>query len=46
MSDEIKECVDDLENKKIISQKTHKLLKDAEYDIGVIKKEICENLDD
>lgn len=46
MSDEMKECLDELENKKVISQKTNNLLKDVEYDIEVIKKEICENLDE
>jgi hypothetical protein len=46
MSDEMKECVDKIENKKVISQKTQNLLKDVEYDTEVIKKEICENLDD
>ena len=46
MSDEMKECFDELENKKVISQKTHNLLKDVEYDTEVIKKEICENLEE
>jgi hypothetical protein len=46
MSDEIKECLDEIENKKVISQKTQNFLKDVEYDTEVIKKEICENLDD
>ena len=46
MSDEIKECIDKLDNKKVIPQKTKNLLKNVEYDAEVIKKEVCENLDD
>jgi len=44
--DEMRECLDELEKKKVISQKTHNLLKDIEYDTEVVKKEICENLDE
>jgi len=46
MSDDMKECLDEIEKKKVITQKTNNLLKDIEYDSEVIKKEICENLDD
>ena len=46
MSDEMKECLDEIEKKKVIPQKTNNLLKDIEYDTEVIKKEICENLDE
>lgn len=46
MSDDKKECLDEIEKKKVITQKTNNLLKDIEYDSEVIKKEICENLDD
>ena len=35
-----------LKKKKVIPQKTNNLLKDIEYDTEVIKKEICENLDE
>jgi hypothetical protein len=45
MSDEMKEDYDKLENKKVLPQKTHNL-KDVEYDTEVVKKEICENLDE
>lgn len=38
--------LDEIEKKKVIPQKTNNLLKDIEYDTEVIKKEICENLDD
>ena len=46
MSDEMRECIDEIEKKKVIPQKTYNLLKDVEYDTEVIKKEICENLDE
>ena len=46
MSDEMKECLDELENKKVIPHKTHNLLKDVEYDTEVVKKEICENIEE
>lgn len=39
-------CLDEIEKKKVIPHKTNHLLKDIEYDTEVIKKEICENLDD
>ena len=35
-----------LKKKKVIPHKTNKLLKDVEYDTEVIKKEICENIDE
>ena len=43
---EMKECIEDIEKKKIISHKTNNILKDIEYDSEVIKKEICENLEE
>ncbi|MFX1287417.1 MAG: hypothetical protein ACFFFY_02510 [Promethearchaeota archaeon] len=43
---EMKDCLDEIEIKKVITHKTNKLLKDIEYDTEDIKKEICENLDD
>ncbi|NVM44780.1 MAG: hypothetical protein HWN79_07670 [Candidatus Lokiarchaeota archaeon] len=46
MSDNMKECLDEIEKKKVIPHKTNKLLKDVEYDTEVIKKEICENIDE
>ena len=48
MSDEkeINDCLEEIEKKKIIPHKTQNLLKDVEYDTEVIKKEICENLDE
>jgi len=46
MADKMKECLDDIEKKKIIPHKTKNLLKDVEYDTEVIKKEICENIDE
>ena len=39
------ECVDKIEEKKVLPHKTSDLLKDMEYDDRVIKEEICENLD-
>lgn len=42
----MKDCLDEIEIKKVITHKTNKLLKDIEYDTEDIKKEICENLDD
>ena len=39
-------CLDKIEKKKVIPHKTKNLLKDIEYDSEVIKKEICENLDE
>jgi len=46
ISDEMKDCLERIEKKKVIPQKTKNLLKDIEYDTEVIKKEICENLDE
>jgi len=46
ISDEMKECLEKIENRKVIPHKTKNLLKDIEYDTEVIKKEICENLDE
>lgn len=46
LTEEMKECIDKIDNKKVISQKTQNLLKNVEYDTEVIKKEICENLED
>ena len=40
------DCLDEIEKKKVIPHKTINLLKDIEYDSEVIKKEICENLDE
>jgi hypothetical protein len=44
-SRELKECVDKLEEKKVMPHKTSNLLKDMEYDVKVLKEEICENLE-
>ena len=44
--EEMKECMDEIDKKKVIPHKTNNLLKDIEYDSEVIKKEICENLDE
>ena len=48
MSDEkeMNDCLDEIEKNKVIPHKTNNLLKDIEYDSEVIKKEICENLDE
>jgi len=46
IADEMKECLEEIEKKKVIPHKTNNLLKDIEYDAEVIKKEICENIDD
>jgi len=46
MSDEMRKCLEEIEKKKVIPQKTNNLLKDVEYDTEIIKKEICENLDE
>ena len=46
ISDEMKECLEKIEKRKVIPHKTKNLLKDIEYDTEVIKKEICENLDE
>ena len=42
----IVEEMNEIEKKKVIPHKTNNLLKDIEYDSEVIKKEICENLDE
>ena len=42
----MKDCLKEIEKKKVIPHKTNNLLKDIEYDTEVIKKEICENLDE
>ncbi len=44
--EEMKECMDEIDKKKVIPHKTNNLLKEIEYDSEVIKKEICENLDE
>lgn len=46
IADEMKECLEEIEKKKVIPHKTNNLLKDIEYDTEVVKKEICENLDE
>jgi len=46
ISDEMKESLEEIKKRKVISHKTKNLLKDIEYDTEVIKKEICENLDE
>ncbi|MFW9952048.1 MAG: hypothetical protein ACFFKA_18160 [Candidatus Thorarchaeota archaeon] len=43
---EMKDCLDKIKKEKVIPHKTNELLKDIEYDTEIIKKEICENLDD
>jgi hypothetical protein len=43
---EMNECLEEIEKKKVIPHKTDNILKDIEYDSEVIKKEICENLDE
>jgi hypothetical protein len=43
---EMNDCLDEIEKKKVIPHKTNNLLKDIGYDSEVIKKEICENLDE
>jgi hypothetical protein len=43
---EIRECIDEIEKKKVIPHKTRNLLFDIEYDKEVIEREICENLDE
>ncbi|MFX0011024.1 MAG: hypothetical protein ACFE9R_11965 [Candidatus Hermodarchaeota archaeon] len=43
---EIKECIEEIEKKKVIPHKTRNILEDIEYDKEVIEKEICENLDE
>ena len=45
ISRKLDECVENIEKKKVVSQKTSNLLKDMEYDARVLKEEICENLD-
>jgi hypothetical protein len=46
ITDDMKECIEKIEKKKVIPHKTKNLLKDIEYDAEIVKKEICENLDD
>ena len=43
--EEMNECMNEIERKKVIPHKTNNLLKDIEYDSEIIKKEVCENLD-
>ena len=42
----INDCLEEIEKKKVIPHKTENFLKEIEYDKEVIKKEICENLDE
>ena len=46
MSRKLKECVENLEEKKVMPHKTSNLLKKMEYDSKVLKEEICENLEE
>jgi hypothetical protein len=46
ISEEMNDCLEEIKKKKVIPHKTHNLLKNIEYDTEVIKKEICENLDE
>ena len=43
---ELDECIEKIDEKKVMSQKTSNLLKDMEYDSRVLKEEICENLEE
>ena len=45
VSRKLEECVENIEEKKVMPHKTSNLLKDMEYDARVLKEEICENLD-
>ncbi|MBD3255572.1 MAG: hypothetical protein GF383_10795 [Candidatus Lokiarchaeota archaeon] len=38
-------CLEHLQNNKIIKQKTFNLLKDAEIDEKILKEDICQNLE-
>jgi len=44
ISRKLEECIENIEKKKVMSQKTSNLLKDMEYDATVLKEEICESL--
>jgi hypothetical protein len=44
VSRKLNECVQRVEKKKVLSHKTSNLLKDLEYDVRLLKEEICENL--
>ncbi len=46
VSRKLDECVENIEKKKVVSQKTSNLLKDMEYDTRELKEEICENLEE
>ena len=46
ISRKFEECVENIEEKKVMSQKTSNLLKDMEYDARELKEEICENLEE
>lgn len=43
---EFKDCIEEIEKDKVISNKTKNLLKDIEYDTKVLKEEVCENLEE
>ena len=45
VSRKLEECVENIEEKKVMPHKTSNLLKDMEYDARVLKEEIFENLD-
>ncbi len=44
ISRKLNECVKRVEKKKVLYHKTSNLLKDLEYDVRLLKEEICENL--
>ncbi len=44
ISRKLDECVEKIEEKKVLPHKTINLLKDMEYDARVLEEEICENL--
>ena len=46
ISRKLEECIENIEIKKVMPHKTSNLLKDMEYDVRVLKEEICENLDE
>ncbi len=46
ISRKLDECVEKIEEKKVLPHKTINLLKGMEYDARVLEEEICENLEE